>query len=362
MAKVTVAPGEQIDSSIFWPAGGSNIVGEALKGVIDQAGSLVNGIGDSKTTYKELSFKVGDLTYHYIGNFALDIVGGLLGATSSLTGSYTKVVVDKAGEFLTSLDLDKALDADFGTSSNLNILGLDLGGILHTVLKDVLGTVDNVLGVVTSDVTPSVMKLVDSLISDDSQSNVPTPHDDVLVGTKDKDVINALAGDDTVHAAGGPDVIHGNAGKDHIWGGAGNDQLYGDAGKDFLHGGAGRDKLTGGSGHDILYGDRGADTFVFKDSTDSKVAAAGRDTIMDFSHGQHDKINLHAIDADTTRHGNQDFHLGHGSHFHGDAGELIVSTKGSETFVKGDTNGDGKADFSIELHGTLHLHNSDFQF
>lgn len=361
MSKVVVAPGEQVDPSIFWPAGGSNVVGETLTGVINQVGSLVNGLGNSSTTYNELTFTVGDLTYHYLGNFVLDVVGGLLGATTSAVGSYSKIVVEKAGEFLTSLTLDNPLDVDFGQTSNLNILGLNLGDLLNAVLKDVLGTVNDVLDIVSSDVTPSLMKLVEGLMPD-TQETGPTIHDDTINGTPGNDVINALAGNDTVHGLGGNDVIHGNAGNDKIWGDAGKDRLLGDAGKDTLRGGGGADQLIGGKGHDVLFGNQGADTFVFRHLSDSRTAANGRDMIMDFKHGQHDKIDLHAIDADTTHSGNQAFHLSHSNHFTGDAGELITSTKGSHTFVKGDVNGDGKADFSIELDGNIHLQNSDFHF
>src|SRR5262245_22715983 len=114
MSKVVVAPGEQIDPSIFWATDGANVIGETLTGVIKQVGDLVNGIGNSTTTFRELTFNVGDLTYHYLGNFVLDVVGGLLGATTSAVGSYSKIVVEKGGEFLSSLTLDKALDVDLG--------------------------------------------------------------------------------------------------------------------------------------------------------------------------------------------------------------------------------------------------------
>ena len=406
MAAVKTAPGVTIDPSIFWTATGENVTGEGLVGLVKQVGNLLLGTGSSTSTFKELTFNVGDLTYHYLGNFKLD-VDSLLGiASTSATGSYSKVIVEKAGEFLASLKLDDALDVDLGSASGLNLGNLGLGdlvdsvvgGTVGTLLDEVLGTVDDTVENLNTLVTPTLTNLVEGLLPTDptDPTTGPTPGPDVLNGTSGNDVIKALGGNDKVHGLGGNDTLRGNGGNDQIWGDAGNDKLFGDGGKDALRGGggkdvvhggtgndkiwgnggndrlfgdAGKDTLYGGNGKDILNGGKGADTlfgghqadvFVFTSASQSSVAARGRDTIMDFSHAEHDKINLRAIDADRQSQGNQAFHFDGSSSFDGTAGDLIVKTKGHNTFVQGDTNGDGKADFSIEVHGNIHLQSSDF--
>jgi T1SS-143 domain-containing protein len=67
----------------------------------------------------------------------------------------------------------------------------------------------------------------------------------------------------------------------HVLGGAGNDNLTG---------GAGDDTIAGGKGNDTLKGGGGADIFVFADSGAGHV-----DTILDYSAGQHDKIDLSGL-------------------------------------------------------------------
>jgi len=130
--------------------------------------------------------------------------------------------------------------------------------------------------------------------------------------------------------------IVGNAGANYIKGEGGADVLLGGAGNDVLNGGAGTDRLTGGTGKDV---------FVFPD--------ASRDTIVDFQHGV-DKIDLGWWVSDMGGGGNFHF-LGAGSFQH---------HAGDARFANGlfqlDVNGDGQADLSIALTGTLTA--SDFVF
>lgn len=141
---------------------------------------------------------------------------------------------------------------------------------------------------------------------------------------------------------------------------AGNDVIKGGAGLDVLYGFGGNDKITGGRGPDQLFGGAGADTFIFKSIKDSTAAVSGRDTIHDFSQSQKDKIDLKAIDANTKSAGDQAFKFIGSEAFHKKAGELRYEKRGGDTVVHGDLNGDGKADFSIELGHALALKASDF--
>jgi Ca2+-binding RTX toxin-like protein len=88
---------------------------------------------------------------------------------------------------------------------------------------------------------------------------------------------------------------------------SGSDRITGGSYGDKLEGFGGNDVLYGRQGADRLYGGAGADAFTFKSARDSTVDAGGRDTIQDFSAAQKDRVDLRAIDANTTVGGNQAF-------------------------------------------------------
>lgn len=174
------------------------------------------------------------------------------------------------------------------------------------------------------------------------------------------DVIKATKYADVFWGGAGNDTLYGYDGSDRISGGSGADKLYGGSGNDTLKGDAGNDRLTGEAGADKLYGGSGADTFVFNSTKDSTVAASGRDKIYDFSRSQGDKIDLKAIDANSKSAGNQTFKFIGDDDFHKKAGELRYEKKSGDTYVHGDVNGDGKADFSIVLDLSLSMSKGDF--
>ncbi|MCP8893445.1 M10 family metallopeptidase C-terminal domain-containing protein [Shinella daejeonensis] len=183
---------------------------------------------------------------------------------------------------------------------------------------------------------------------------------DTLYGYGGNDTLNGGGGHDTLVGGAGHDTLNGGNGNDKIHGSTGNDVLNGGAGKDVLRGGAGSDKLYGGAGADQLYGGAGADRFIFKAVSESTVGAGGRDTIFDFKRGQGDKIDLGAIDANTKIGGNQAFKFIGKADFHKVAGELRYHQSNGDTFISGDVNGDGKADFSIRLDLLLAMKATDF--
>lgn len=132
------------------------------------------------------------------------------------------------------------------------------------------------------------------------------------------------------------------------------------SGNDVIHGGSGKDYITGFQGADKLYGGRGGDRFIFTSTKDSTVSAKGRDTIYDFSHKQHDKIDLTAIDAHSKTLKNESFTFIGNENFHHRAGELHYVRVGGNVDVSGDTNGDGHADFSIVVKGVTSVEKGDF--
>lgn len=242
---------------------------------------------------------------------------------------------------------------------------------------------------------------------------------EVLAGTSKADKLNGGLGSDTLDGKGGADTLTGGMGNDILKGGDGNDKLLGGAGADKLYGGsgsdsasyegatkavgaslwnrafntgdakgdvyssienligssyndrlegntasniikggAGNDRIYGGSGADRLYGGSGADSFIFKKISESTIST--RDMIYDFSRAGGDKINLTAIDASTKISGNQAFVFIGEKDFSKKAGELRYFHKSGDTFVYGDVDGDGKADFSVRLDKSIDLVKDDF--
>jgi serralysin len=245
-------------------------------------------------------------------------------------------------------------------------------------------------------------------IADDNNNTVNgTGGNDFLPGLGGSETVNGLAGDDTLEGGDGDDTLDGGndndtatyantvgvtvslaiaGAQDTVGAGmdtlsnienltgskTGADSLTGDdlanvltglGGADTLAGGLGADTLIGGLGKDLLTGGNNADIFDFNLKTES-VKGANRDVIMDFSgvntpSGDLDLIDLSSIDA-KKGHGNQAFHfIGH-RQFHHKAGELHVLHKTGFFLVEGDTNGDGHADFQIEVLSTAALAKADF--
>ena len=117
-----------------------------------------------------------------------------------------------------------------------------------------------------------------------------------------------------------------------------NNQITGNSAANILSGLAGKDILTGGAG---------ADTFAYQNVSDSLSAI--HDVITDFSALQGDKIDLSAVDANSNQVGKQLFHYIGTADFTKQAAQLRFDSATHQ--LQGDTNGDGKAEFVIELSG-----------
>lgn len=176
---------------------------------------------------------------------------------------------------------------------------------------------------------------------------------DILKGGAGSDVLIGGEGNDRLLGELGSDQLYGGDGVDVLDGGDGNDVLDGGSGNDRLVGGAGNDQLVGGLGADQLFGGAGADIFVFRSAGVSTVATASRDTIFDFDGVSGDRIDLRAIDANVRTAANDAFTLIGSEAFSKVAGELRYQQSAGDTFVLGDLNGDGKADFSIRFDAAI---------
>jgi serralysin len=209
-----------------------------------------------------------------------------------------------------------------------------------------------------------------------------TGGNDVLAGTAGNDAMYGLAGNDTYYVNQMGDKAHEQAGQgiDTVistityslagqvvenltltgsgsLNGTGNslgNTLIGNAGANILDGGSARDVINGKGGQDVLIGGAGNDTFVFDTASD-----ANGDTINDFVHGA-DRISLTNIDANTRVAGDQAFAFIGAQAFHKVAGELRAYQSGGNTYVAGDVNGDGAADFAIKALGAHSFAKADF--
>ena len=157
-----------------------------------------------------------------------------------------------------------------------------------------------------------------------------------------------LLGVEAINGAGNGlnNTLRGNSVANRLTGGAGSDSLVGAGGADTLEGGAGRDVLSGGDGNDV---------FVFAAAADSAASRLGRDTILDFQHGQ-DLLDLSAIDAnDATVGVNEPFSfIGGGAFSSSDAtGQLRFAVDAGSGIgtLYGSTDPDAQAEFAIQLDG-----------
>jgi glucose/arabinose dehydrogenase len=207
---------------------------------------------------------------------------------------------------------------------------------------------------------------------------------DRLFGGKGNDTLNGLTGNDFLLGGPGADALHGDQGIDtasylsspagvsvklarsvQSGGDAQGDKLFavenlvGSNFADTLGGNSAANVLRGLDGRDLLSGGPGGDRFDFNAPSEAGKGPS-RDQILDFSHAQHDRIDVRDIDANVHAAGNQTFQFigAAGFHSHGDHhvyGELRYANH----VVQGDVNGDGHADFEIHVNAST-LAKGDF--
>lgn len=176
--------------------------------------------------------------------------------------------------------------------------------------------------------------------------------DDALAGGRGADTLKGGLGADTLSGRLGADTLRGGAGRDLGYGNRGDDLLLGLKGKDRLFGGTGDDTVIGGAGRDVMTGGDGADLFVFQASGDSPAEAARPDRIRDFTPGE-DLIDLSGlIDGALSVIGSEAFS--------GTGGELRYDTDGDDILILADIDGDGGADFGLDLQDVTAVEAGDF--
>ncbi|EPX82422.1 M10 family metallopeptidase [Salipiger mucosus] len=157
------------------------------------------------------------------------------------------------------------------------------------------------------------------------------------------------------------DQLRGDDGDNEFYTGGLSDRLYGRRGDDSLFGQEGADAFYGGLGADVMTGgaqEGRRDRYIYFNIAESRPGDGRRDVITDFVAGE-DRIEISRFDADTTQGFKQRFD------FIGDvdftsAGQLGYRHEGGATIVQADVDGDGAADFEVELSGVLVLTADDF--
>ena len=229
---------------------------------------------------------------------------------------------------------------------------------------------------------------------------------DSLEGGDGNDLLVGEGGNDRLTGGTGGDTLNGGSGVDSLYGGAGDDKYYVDNNSDLifestansrdidevfstvrwalganlehltlegnapisgtgnllanfitgnsaanvLDGGRGDDTLDGGSGADTITGGLGSDLFRF-----SGDSSSGVDQILDFD-PDFDFIDLSDIDANTQTAGDGVFSfIGESAFSRTPTGQVRYEASPNGLILKAHVNGDGIADFQLELIGVTSL-------
>lgn len=211
----------------------------------------------------------------------------------------------------------------------------------------------------------------------------------ILVGNSAANVLNGGAGADTLKGGGGNDTYFVDNVGDRVFesAGAGADSVKsyvtyrlvanvesmvllgtatingtGNTLDNVLVGNSAANILVGGGGRDVLAGGGGRDQFLFRDGDFAGLTETTCDELRDFSHADGDKIRLDFVDANSANGSatNEAFAFIGTSAFNHVAGELRYEEINGNTYIFGDTDGDGVADFMVRADGSHAFVAGDF--
>lgn len=307
----------------------------------NSVGGVINNslIGTLEGSVNGIRFDGEGVTINNFGGIAGGDNGVLFGstATASLSGGPITLNNHAGGKIWGGLR--GVYDGSDHAGATINNSGL-IHGFNFGVLVDTnagLTTIikNNASGTIEGFAAPAIETLAGSILLDNSG----TVHGNIVCmafGANDR-MVNKGQIIGTIQLGPGNDTFNGRGGM--------SGTVFGEVGNDSLRGGSHKDFLVGGLDKDALIGGKGADKFIFNDVLESAVGA-NRDLIFDFSHAQHDKIDLHAIDANSNVANDQAFQFIGAKGFHGIAGELRYGGH----ILQGDVDGNGAADFQIQVN------------
>jgi VCBS repeat-containing protein len=326
---------------------GYTVEGTARPGVPEAAGTLTITDPDSVTTIVPITSMTSDSGF---GSFSINAAGQW---TYDLDNSNATVNALHDGGQLTDTFTVTTTD---GTTQTITVTIFGANDFRQPIAFTGTGDSNDFDGLV------GVNSVNDASLIDGS--NVLG---DNITGGAGGQTIDGKGGSDTIYGGGGDDTLIGNAGNDTLYGQAGNDALTGNSGLDGLFGGSGSDTLNGGIEADVLYGGSGNDVLSGSDGDDLIVGGfgadrmnggAGNDTfamldlrdtndvITGFTFGS-DKLNLSALDADSSTASNEAFAWGGST---ATAHGVWVTSDGNNTVVYADTDGNlDTAEFMVTL-------------
>lgn len=290
----------------------------------------------------------GTGTFQAMGNALDNVITGGSGINRLLGGAGNDTLI--GGDSADVLDGGTGADRMVGGGGN-DIYFVDNPG--DVVVENANGGIDTVYSTISYTLAANVENL--SLFGTSAIDGTGNDLANTIVGNAGANRLSGGAGNDILYGGAGDDILDGGTGDDTLVGDEGNDTLYGGAGDDVLVGGAGEDVLVGGPGMDTLTGGSGADRFVFKVG-DLDADPAKSDRITDFSRDEGDKIDLSGFDANPATGKRDAFTFIGSAGFSKKAGELRIDTSGAFQIVSGDLDGDGVADFTLNINksaGTL---------
>lgn len=235
-----------------------------------------------------------------------------------------------------------------------------LTSLNDVVIENANGGNDHVISSVNVTLSDNIEKLT---LTGEARVGVGNALGNSIGGSTGGDTISGMGGDDNIQSNDGDDRVFGGEGADSVYGGNGNDTIAGDAGADRLRGDGGNDSLSGGAGNDILDGSLGQDVMAGGLGADqftyNNIESSG-EVIFDFSRAEGDKVILTALDANTVADGNQAFAFIGTAAFSKVAGQLRYEVSGADSYVMGDLNGDGVADFRLLMKNVTSFQATDF--
>jgi Ca2+-binding RTX toxin-like protein len=322
--------GAGIDTVSYANAGAGVTVSLSLTGAQNTVGAGF----DTLSNFENLTgSNFNDTLLGNVGNNVLN------GGTGIDTVSYANAGAAVTVSLGTSLS-QNTVGAGFDTLSNFeNLTGSNfndtlLGNAGNNVLDGGVG-IDTVSYANASAAVTVTLSLagaqntigagVDTLINVENLTG--SNFNDTLLGNAGNNVLDGGAGVDTVsyiNSSGAVTVslattaaqntvgagIDTLSNVENLLGSNFNDSLTGNGGNNALSGGSGADTLTGGGGADTLTGGAGVDRFRYEFASDSAYSPntlAVSDRITDFDRSIGERIDLSAIDANTSLFGDQAF-------------------------------------------------------
>jgi Ca2+-binding RTX toxin-like protein len=379
-----IGTGNALDNTLSGSISSDTLTGlDGIDTIFGRAGNdtLIGGEGNDVLYGQENDDVLlgGNGNDYLEGGVGIDIMIGGAGDDVYLVSDFGDVVAELAGE---GTDTVRAINSNYTLSANIEILqyfgtgnftgygnsenNQVIGGNGNDFLYGIEGN-DRLIGGNGNDYLDGgigadtmnggqgndayIVDNIGDVVSEAANEGADTVQTTLLTYTLTNNVENLN------YTGTGNFTGNGNALANTFFTQGGNDIVNGMGGNDVISTRAGADVLNGGAGRDILTGGADADRFVFSATGDTAVGQADR--ITDFSRAQGDLIDLSAIDAIAGGANDAFSFIGNAS-FSSVAGQLRVYTSGSNTMIEGDVNGDGIADFQIQVDGVVPLVGSDF--